>query len=85
MVVLDHAGRVNPSLASPQLLAALLRRDGMEERRAASLADAIVAWRTLSDTAASAAKATAYRAAGLPYAPPSEAFRAPRRSAWCWA
>ncbi len=77
VVVLDHAGRVNPSLATPQLLAALLRGDGMEERRAAGLAANIVAWRTLSDTAASEAKTAAYRSAGLPYAPPNEAFRSP--------
>ncbi len=77
VVVLDHAGRVNPSLASPQLLAALLRRDGMEERRAATLAAAIVAWHTLSDAATSEAKTTAYHAAGLPYTPPNEAFRSP--------
>jgi general secretion pathway protein K len=72
VVVLDHAGRINPSLATPQLLAALLRRDGMERRRAASLAAAIVAWRAPDDSTAGA-----YRAAGLPYGPPSEAFRSP--------
>ena len=78
VVVLDHAGRVNPSLASPQLLAALLRRDGVEEGRAARLAAAIVDWHTIEDTPSpGGAKLPQYRAAGLPYGPPNEAFRSP--------
>ena len=76
VVVLDHAGRVNPSLATPQLLAALLRHDGVEEGRATRLAAAIVDWRSLEDKPSpGGAKLAQYRAAGLPYGPPNEAFR----------
>lgn len=78
VVVLDHAGRVNPSLAPPPLLAALLRREGVEDGRAARLAAAIMDWRTVGDVLSpGGAKLPQYRAAGLPYGPPGEAFRSP--------
>lgn len=78
VVALDHAGRVNPNLASPRLLAALLHREGVEEGRAARLAAAIVEWRSLGDTPSPGGAGIAqYRAAGLPYGPPSDAFRSP--------
>ena len=78
VVVLDHAGRVNPSLASAELLAALLRGDGMEKGQAARLAAAIVDWRSVGDIPSpGGAKRPQYQAAGLPYGPPDEAFRSP--------
>ncbi len=78
VVVLDHAGRVNPSLATPELLTALLRHDGMEEQRAVRLAGAIMDWRTIGESPSpGGAKLAQYRAAGLPYGPPHEAFRSP--------
>ena len=78
VVVLDHGGRINPSLATPQLLAALLQGDGMEKGRAMRLAAAIVDWRSVGEvTSPGGAKTPQYRAAGLPYGPPGEAFRSP--------
>ncbi len=78
VVVRDQAGRVNPSLATPQLLAALLHHDGVEVRHAARLAAAIVDWHTTDETPSpGGAKLAQYRAAGLPYGPPNEAFRSP--------
>lgn len=78
VVVLDHAGRVNPALAPPPVLAALLRHDGMDEAHAARLAAAIVDWGTVGNVPSpGGAKMAQYRAAGLPYGPPSEAFRSP--------
>jgi general secretion pathway protein K len=76
VAVLDHAGRVNPSLANPPLLAALLRHEGMEKARADQLAAAIKDWVTAGDLpSAGGAKIPQYRAAGLPYGPPAEPFR----------
>jgi general secretion pathway protein K len=78
VAVLDHSGRVNPALATPQVLAALLRLEGVAEQRAERLAAALVDWRTIGDTLTpGGAKAAQYRAAGLPYGPPNEYYRNP--------
>jgi general secretion pathway protein K len=78
VVVLDHAGRINPSLAPAELLASVLRHDGVEQGRAERLAAAIVDWRSFGDIPLpGGAKLAQYRAAGLSYGPPHEAFRSP--------
>ena len=78
VMVLNHAGRINPALSPPPLLAALLRLEGVQEQRAARLAAAIVDWRTIGDTPSpGGAKLAQYRAAGLPYGPPNENYHSP--------
>ena len=78
VVVLDHAGRINPSLVPVDLLASVLRRDGVEQGRAERLAAAIVDWHSFGDIPVpGGAKLPQYRAAGLSYGPPHEAFRSP--------
>jgi general secretion pathway protein K len=67
----DEGGRINPSLASPALVQALLRVLLNDPERAAALADAIAEWvgATIPARAPSAILAE-YRAAGLDYGPP---------------
>ncbi|MGH7114452.1 MAG: general secretion pathway protein GspK [Stellaceae bacterium] len=67
----DEAARINPNLASPVLLEALLRAVGSAPETARSLAAAIGDWVGSSDTPApQAALLAEYRAAGLDYGPP---------------
>ncbi|CAH2601840.1 General secretion pathway protein K [Rhodovastum atsumiense] len=74
----DHAGRVNPAYATPQLLAALLRHEGVRDPRATALGTAIVDWAGSGDADASGkSKAARYRAAGKMYGPPNDAFLTP--------
>jgi general secretion pathway protein K len=69
------AGLVNPNIASPQLLRALLQRLGADPSQAQGLALAIVDWRTPGQKAgANGSKAAPYRAAGLAYGPPEAPF-----------
>ncbi len=67
----NEAGRINPSLSSPELLDALMQAAGVEPETAADLADAITQWvgsaRKLRKPDELEAE---YRAAGLDYAPP---------------
>lgn len=73
--VVNQAGLVNPNVASPELLRALLLRLGADPRRADSLAGAIADWRTPGRGARpNGAKAPQYRAAGLGYGPPGAPF-----------
>lgn len=62
--ITNEAGKVNPNLASPDLLAALLAAAGVDQGGAAAIAAAIVAWHTPN------APAAAYAAAGRDYGPP---------------
>ncbi len=72
----DEAGKINPNLASPELLRALLRRCDADSRTADSLAAAIVDWRFPSSQGRpSGAKDSQYRAAGRDYGPPGAPFR----------
>jgi general secretion pathway protein K len=73
--VTSEAGKINPNLASTALLTGLLRATGLAGAPATALAGAITAWRSppASPGAADVA-AAAYRAAGLPYAPPAHQF-----------
>ena len=71
------AGRINPNVAPPALLAALLRVAGAAPAQAQSIADAIVAWRSpAASPTAQAALDAAYRAAGHAGGPDGEGFAA---------
>ena len=69
----DEAARINPNLASPALMEALLKAVGTDAATARAIAAAIAAWigtaappRTAEEIAAE------YRAAGRDYGPPGE-------------
>jgi general secretion pathway protein K len=69
--VTSLGGLVNPNIANPALLRALLVRLGAGQAQASQLAAAIVQWRTPRlRRAANSDPAAAYRAAGLDYGPP---------------
>jgi len=71
----DEAGKVNPNVASPELLRALLRRAGADQRAADSIAAAIVDWRFPSAQGQpGGAKEPQYRAAGRDYGPAGAPF-----------
>ena len=71
----DEAGKINPNVASEDLLAALLSGIGVDPLKAASLAAAIVDWRTPgAQPLPLGAKAPRYAAAGLDYGPPGTGF-----------
>jgi general secretion pathway protein K len=73
VTVHDEAARINPNLAAPALLEALLRVTGIDAESARRLVDAINDWvgSPLRPRAPGEVIAQ-YRAAGLDYAPPSE-------------
>src|SRR5271170_725046 len=67
----DEATRINPNLASPALMAALLQVAGSDPDAAQRVAAAIADWVGSSSTPQTADELQAgYRAAGLDYAPP---------------
>jgi general secretion pathway protein K len=67
----DESGRVNPNLAAPELVAALLQVLGSDPEQAAALAAAIAEWVGATTTRRPPAVALAdYQAAGLDYGPP---------------
>ena len=70
--ITSEAGRVNPGIASLELMAALLHGCGLEPPQAAAVAASIVAWRF--PTAQGGYGAAAYRQAGRAYAPPGQPF-----------
>jgi general secretion pathway protein K len=71
----DEAARVNPNLASPALMEALLRGLGSDPGNARQIADAIADWVGSSATPKTAdVLEAAYRAAGRDYAPPGTPF-----------
>lgn len=67
------AGRINPNLASPALLEALLHVVGADATTARDVAEAIVDWR--SPDAQGRYEAPQYRAAGLSYIPAGSPFQ----------
>jgi general secretion pathway protein K len=72
----DEAGKINPNTAPPQLLQALLRRVGVADDTATSLAAAIADWRDdNANVSSGGAKAPQYVAAGKNYGPPQEPFQ----------
>jgi general secretion pathway protein K len=71
----DEGGKVNPNIAEPELLQALLLQIGLDRRTAVALAGAIVDWRSLGQgPTPPGAKAAQYAATGRDYAPPSAPF-----------
>lgn len=73
--IVNQAGLVNPNIASPELLRALLLRLGANARAADSVANAIADWRTPgTGPRPNGAKAPQYRMAGLGYGPPGAPF-----------
>jgi len=71
----SEAGKVNPNVASTDLLASLLRACGVEAPRANALAAAIADWREPGDQPRpDGAKGPQYQAAGLDYGPPDAPF-----------
>ena len=71
----DEASRINPNLASPQLLQALLQTLGANPQIAQRLAAAIAEWvGTAQDARPPEAVLADYRAAGLDYQPPGAAL-----------
>ena len=74
----DEADKVNPNIASPKLLRALLLQVGADAGTAATVAASIVEWRLSGGTAARPNPAVArYAAAGLDYAPSGAPFGSP--------
>ena len=71
----NEGGKLNPNLANPVLMQALLREVGVDQRLAERLAVAIVDWRTPGQAGQpESARATPYRAAGFDYGPPGTPF-----------
>jgi general secretion pathway protein K len=72
----DEGGKVNPNLASATLLGSLLTQVGVAPATAASLAAAIVDWRSGNPQPnLPGAEVSRYTAAGRNYGPPGEAFQ----------
>ena len=73
--ITDENSKINPNIASIDLLSALLRALKVPAVQSASLAAAIAEWRTpLNNVNAKDAKMLRYSAAGLDYGPPSAPF-----------
>ncbi|WP_158801561.1 MULTISPECIES: general secretion pathway protein GspK [unclassified Acidisoma] len=70
--ITDLGGRVNPNIASPALMSALLQQVGAQQMDAASVAEAILDWR--SPDTQGRFEAPAYQQAGLTYAPAGAPF-----------
>src|SRR5579863_3149191 len=68
--LLDEAGRINPNLASPALLEALLRTIGRDQQSARQLAAAIDDWVGNTPERQSPAVLAEYRQSGRDYGPP---------------
>jgi len=73
--LLSESGKVNPNIASTDLMASLLRVLGEDPGQASALASAIADWREPGDQPRpDGAKAPQYRAAGLDHGPPGSPF-----------
>jgi general secretion pathway protein K len=69
------AWKVNPNTAPPAVLEALLIGTGLEARKAANLAWAVVDWRQATPQSLSGGlKLTQYQSAGLPYGPANRLY-----------
>jgi general secretion pathway protein K len=74
----DETDKVNPNIASPRLLQALLLQVGANPDTAAAVAASIVEWRQAGGAAARPSPAVArYAAAGRDYAPSGAPFGSP--------
>ena len=75
VVTEDISGRLNPNIASPELLRALLIHVGAAPGAAERIAAAVADWRTPGGQARpGGAKVAEYRAAGRDYGPPGAPF-----------
>lgn len=75
LTVLSEAGKINPNVATPELLASLLRVLGVDGDQASAIAAAMADWREPGDQPRpNGGKAPEYRAAGLDHGPPSGSF-----------
>ena len=82
----DEGGEVNPNIAEPGLLQALLLQIGLDRRAAVALAGAILDWCSLGQRLTpSGSKAAQCAAKGCDYSPPNAPFEARRKWAPCWA
>lgn len=73
--VIDESGKVDINGADEQILASLFRTLGVEEQRAAALADAVLDFRDADDLVrANGAEDNEYDAADLAYGPPNRNF-----------
>ena len=71
----NEAGKLGLNVAPPSVLTALLTRLGVAPHDAAALSDAVLDWRTATQTPRPlGAKEPYYRAAGLAYSPPNADF-----------
>jgi general secretion pathway protein K len=75
IAVSSEAAKIDLNLASPALLAALLRSKGTGAGEADEIAARIVAWRSPLDPGTPDPAADAYRDAGRAYRPPHRPFR----------
>jgi general secretion pathway protein K len=75
VTLLSESGKINPNIASTDLLSSLLRVLGVDAGHASALASAIADWREPGDQPRpDGAKAPQYNAAGLDYGPPDAPF-----------
>ena len=74
ITVRNLTGRINPNVASPELLGALFRRLDLDKAKAEALALAILEWRATGPRLLNA-KAADYARAGRAEAPPEKPFR----------
>lgn len=72
VVIEDNAGRINPGSASAPLMAALMRRVGMDQAGAERIAASLADWHKAGTPGGPGA--SPYRAAGLNWAPSNERF-----------
>lgn len=73
--IADQSGLVNPNIAAPELLGALLLRLGADAGQAGRIAAAVADWRAPGRRSARrGTKAARYQAAGLHYGPPGAPF-----------
>jgi general secretion pathway protein K len=71
----NQASKLNPNAAPAAVIQTLLTNQGIDPGKAASLAQAIVDWRSAGARSASGGvKISQYQSAGLPYAPASKLF-----------
>ncbi len=75
--MIDLGGRINPNTAPADLLSALMRVLGEDQRAADGIANAIIDWRSPGQRSriTGASKIEPYRAAGRDFAPPSAKFQ----------
>lgn len=74
--ITDESGKININRASAELLTELFFQQGVDERAALRLADAVIDWRDGGDAPGEfGAEIAEYDAAGYPYGPANRAFQ----------